>query len=97
MNGHHLSLHFNVGNGAMVASAPTFFGSNPAEVRVDGPKKGLRVLGDREDTARALLMALDRDTTDVRDPRRRRTRRHRHEDSQSRLIRCRRPDSPHRR
>jgi len=42
-----------------VASAPTFFGSNPAEVRVDGPKKGLRVLGDREDTARALLMALD--------------------------------------
>jgi DNA-binding transcriptional ArsR family regulator len=43
----------------MVASAPTFFGSNPAEVRVDGPKKGLRVLGDREDTARALLNALD--------------------------------------
>jgi hypothetical protein len=59
VNGHHLSLHFNVGNGSMVASAPTFFGSNPAEVRVDGPKKGLRVLGDREDTARALLMALD--------------------------------------
>lgn len=59
VNGHHLSLHFNVANGSMVASAPTFFGSNPAEVRVDGPKKGLRVLGDREDTARALLNALD--------------------------------------
>jgi hypothetical protein len=59
VNGHHLSLHFNVGNGAVVASAPTFFGSNPAEVRVDGPKKGLRVLGDREDSARALLNALD--------------------------------------
>ena len=59
VNGHHLSLHFNVGNGAVVASAPTFFGSNPAEVRVDGPKKGLRVLGDREDSARALLDALD--------------------------------------
>jgi hypothetical protein len=59
VNGHHLSLHFNVGGGSVVASTPTFFGSNPAEVRVDGPKKGLRVLGDREDTARALLMALD--------------------------------------
>jgi hypothetical protein len=59
VNGHHLSLHFNVANGSMVASAPTFFGSNPAEVRVEGPRKGLRVLGDREDTARALLMALD--------------------------------------
>src|SRR3954463_777338 len=59
VNGHHLSLHFNVANGSMVASAPTFFGSNPAEVRVEGPKKGLRVLGDREDSARALLMALD--------------------------------------
>ena len=59
VNGHHLSLHFNVANGSAVASAPTFFGSNPAEVRVEGPKKGLRVLGDREDTARALLMALD--------------------------------------
>jgi Protein of unknown function (DUF3500) len=59
VNGHHLSLHFNVANGSMVASTPTFFGSNPAEVRVEGPKKGLRVLGDREDTARALLTALD--------------------------------------
>ena len=59
VNGHHLSLHFNVANGSAVGSAPTFFGSNPAEVRVDGPKKGLRVLGDREDTGRALLMALD--------------------------------------
>ena len=59
VNGHHLSLHFNVANGSAVGSTPTFFGSNPAEVRVDGPKKGLRVLGDREDTARALLMALD--------------------------------------
>jgi hypothetical protein len=59
VNGHHLSLHFTVANGSAVSSAPTFFGSNPAEVRVEGPKKGLRVLGDREDTARALLMALD--------------------------------------
>ncbi len=59
VNGHHLSLHFNVANGSAVASSPSFFGSNPAEVRVEGPKKGLRVLGDREDSARALLAALD--------------------------------------
>ncbi len=59
VEGHHLSLHFAVANGTSVASSPTFFGSNPAEVRVDGPQKGLRVLGEREDTARALLMALD--------------------------------------
>jgi hypothetical protein len=59
VEGHHLSLHFEVANGSSVASSPTFFGSNPAEVRVEGPKKGLRVLGEREDTARTLLMALD--------------------------------------
>jgi hypothetical protein len=59
VNGHHLSVHFNIQNGSAVAGVPAFFGSNPAEVRVDGPQKGLRVLGDREDTARALLMALD--------------------------------------
>ena len=45
-------------NGSLVASAPSFFGSNPAEVR-EGPKKGLRILAAEEDTARALLMALD--------------------------------------
>ena len=59
VNGHHLAVHFNVANGSAIASSPAFFGSNPAEVRVEGPNKGLRVLGDREDTARALLMALD--------------------------------------
>jgi hypothetical protein len=59
VNGHHLSVHFNVGNGSAVSSAPAFFGTNPAEVRVEGPQKGLRVLGDREDSARALLTALD--------------------------------------
>src|SRR4029079_4013826 len=41
-----------------VAGSPTFFGSNPAEVR-EGPKKGLRILGAEEDAARALLEALD--------------------------------------
>jgi len=58
VEGHHVSLHFTIVNGTMVAAAPSFFGSNPAEVR-EGPKKGLRILGAEEDAARALLMALD--------------------------------------
>ena len=58
VEGHHVSLHFTVVNGTMVAGSPTFFGTNPAEVR-EGPKKGLRILGAEEDAARALLQALD--------------------------------------
>ena len=57
--GHHLSLHFTIVDGTAVASSPYFFGSNPAQVRT-GPKAGLRVLGEREDAARALVMALGR-------------------------------------
>ena len=56
--GHHVSLQFTVVKGTLVASSPTMFGSNPAEV-LEGPKKGLRILADQEDTARALLVALD--------------------------------------
>ena len=58
VEGHHVSLHFTVVNGSLVAGAPTFFGANPAEVR-DGPKKGTRVLGSEEDAARALIESLD--------------------------------------
>lgn len=58
VEGHHVSLQFTIVKGNLIASSPTFFGSNPAEVR-EGPKKGLRILGDQEDTARALLMALN--------------------------------------
>ena len=59
VEGHHLSLHLTVVDGTSVASSPSFFGSNPAQVRT-GPKAGLRVLGEREDAARVLVMALDR-------------------------------------
>src|SRR5439155_21510657 len=58
VEGHHISLHFTVVNGSLVAGAPSFFGSNPAEVR-EGPKKGTRILGAEEDSARALLDSLD--------------------------------------
>lgn len=57
VEGHHVSLQFTVVKGTMVAATPTFFGSNPAEVR-DGPKKGLRMLGAEEDAARALVTSL---------------------------------------
>jgi hypothetical protein len=58
VEGHHVSLHFTVVNGAAIASTPSFAGSNPAEGR-DGAQKGQRVLGLLEDTGRALVMALD--------------------------------------
>lgn len=55
--GHHLSLHFTILGGNVIATSPTFLGSNPAEVR-EGPRRGLRVLGAEEDAARTLVQAL---------------------------------------
>jgi hypothetical protein len=57
VEGHHLSQNYTVVNGAVV-DAPSFFGSNPAEVR-EGPRKGLRVLAAEEDLGRDVLMSLD--------------------------------------
>jgi hypothetical protein len=60
VEGHHVSLRFAVADGAAtanVASSPMFLGTNPAEVQ-EGEKKGLRVLADEEDAARALVLAL---------------------------------------
>jgi hypothetical protein len=55
--GHHLSLNFTA-QGDTVALAPSFMGSNPAEVR-EGPRKGLRVLAAEEDVGRELVKSLD--------------------------------------
>jgi len=60
VEGHHVSLQFTIVNGGVTVSAPTFFGSNPAEVR-EGDRRGLRVLGFEEDPARALLNGLRAD------------------------------------
>ena len=60
--GHHVSVRFDVVSGSLTSSTPSFFGSNPAEVRVDVPgaaPRGTRVLGAEEDAARALLESLD--------------------------------------
>ena len=56
--GHHVSLHFSVWGDKVISMTPFFFGANPAEVR-KGPKKGLRILGDREDMAFELMDSLD--------------------------------------
>ncbi len=58
VEGHHVSLHFTVVNGSLVAGSPSFFGSNPGEVR-SGPKQGTRILGAEEDAGRSLVESLD--------------------------------------
>jgi hypothetical protein len=63
VEGHHISLRFTIADGAVrgnLSSSPMFLGANPAEVR-DGDMKGLRVLAEEEDAARALVMALSAD------------------------------------
>src|SRR5689334_9110645 len=60
--GHHVSVRFDIVNGTLTSSTPSFFGANPAEVRVDVPgaaPRGTRVLGPEEDAARALFESLD--------------------------------------
>jgi hypothetical protein len=57
VEGHHLSLNFTLEDGKIVSASPAFFGANPAEVR-QGPREGLRTLGDIEDHALRLVRAL---------------------------------------
>jgi Protein of unknown function (DUF3500) len=56
VEGHHVSQNFTIVDGKVVDS-PSFFGTNPAEVK-SGPRKGMRVLAREEDLARTLLHAL---------------------------------------
>ena len=64
MEGHHVSVNVTMRDGEVIASAPTFFGSNPADVK-EGPRRGLRVLGREEDLARELLASLDKTQTEA--------------------------------
>lgn len=56
--GHHLSLHYTILNGRIMAPTPTFFGANPAETQLSGVGV-LRPLAGVEDLARELVHALD--------------------------------------
>ncbi len=58
--GHHLSMNVTVEDGKIVSATPIFFGANPAEVR-QGPRQGLRTLGDLEDAALRVVQALTPD------------------------------------
>ena len=57
VEGHHLSLNFTISDGHFAANSPAFFGSNPAEV-LQGPRQGLRILGQEEDLAREFVRSL---------------------------------------
>jgi len=58
VEGHHLSLNFTIIEGRLLATAPRFFGANPARVAA-GELSGLRALAAEEDLARRLLNSLD--------------------------------------
>jgi hypothetical protein len=57
VEGHHLSQNYTLFN-SQVIDAPSFFGSNPAEVRV-GPRAGLRTLAEEDDMGFAMIDTLD--------------------------------------
>jgi len=58
--GHHVSLNFTVVAGKLVATTPTFFGANPANVN-EGKLKGTRLLGAEEDLGRKLVKSFTGD------------------------------------
>ena len=58
VEGHHISLNYSVWGDRVISATPLFLGANPAEIR-KGPKKGLRILGDREELAFELMNSLD--------------------------------------
>jgi hypothetical protein len=58
VEGHHLSLNFVVNKDNVAAITPSFMGSNPAKI-LEGPRKGLRVLGQEEDLARDFVSSLN--------------------------------------
>jgi hypothetical protein len=57
VEGHHLSQNYTVAKGQVV-DGPSFFGSNPAEVR-QGLRKGLRTLAGEDDLGFEVIRALD--------------------------------------
>jgi hypothetical protein len=57
VEGHHVSQNYTVVNGKVV-DGPSFFGANPAEVRI-GPRTGLRVLAAEDDAGIEMIHTLD--------------------------------------
>ncbi|GAA4421045.1 DUF3500 domain-containing protein [Nibrella viscosa] len=61
IEGHHLSLHFSSLTNKIIDMTPAFMGSNPGEVRIEGPKKGKQILKQETALGYALLNALNED------------------------------------
>jgi hypothetical protein len=57
VEGHHLSQNYTVVMGEVI-DGPSFFGANPAEVRI-GPRHGLRTLAGEDDLGFEVINALD--------------------------------------
>jgi hypothetical protein len=55
--GHHMSINISIKDGKHYSVTPSFFGSNPGEVR-EGVFEGLRVLGEEEELGRSLIKSL---------------------------------------
>lgn len=60
IEGHHLCMNFTIKDGNLLRGTPSFFGSNPGEVR-SGPLTGLRVLHVEEELGRDLVKTLSAD------------------------------------
>jgi hypothetical protein len=57
VEGHHLSLNYTSASDAAPVMTPSFFGTNPGEVR-SGPRAGTRILADEEELGRTLVKSL---------------------------------------
>ena len=60
--GHHLSLNFVIRDGKTISDTPSFWGANPATVKIfvdGGPAVGTRTLGKEEQLAFDLVNGLD--------------------------------------
>ncbi|MBX9788622.1 MAG: DUF3500 domain-containing protein [Pirellulales bacterium] len=59
--GHHFSLNFVISDGRVASDTPSFWGANPATVRIavpGGPEPGIRTLADEEQLALDLVASL---------------------------------------
>ncbi len=55
--GHHLSINLTIVDGKQITATPSFYASNPGIVQ-QGRLKGLKLLAEEEDLARALVTSL---------------------------------------
>ena len=58
VEGHHVSINLTIAGGRAIAATPAFLGSNPGEVK-NGPRKGVRVLGNDEEMGRSLVKSMN--------------------------------------